>query len=474
MSSLDPSTRDQREGILGPLFRLAQFVARATDTALERASRLLGSTGGLTTGWLLLLFALAAYSVFAPFDLSRLVTGDALYPVHMLHFPFLEFRPPPSNNLFPDVMVHWALNPFIPEALSQKLVAGWLLFAATVLIIGVFRGPLAALVIAALLFLTGFGAVDSTSHYTLPLTVLAFQLVRNRWVQGVILFASVFSDLLFLLPAALLILRRGEEDRLIERLAICFVAGVLNMLHSEFSQVLPGIALAVFLFWSAALVARVFALERVMALAVTALLVALTLSGVEAIRYAIPVAACFALLLFDDRVLTFDWRAPAGLLLSLGIFAVTVNPAHLDLLNRQYDCLLDFLSEAGINTIAADHWTAKPLYFAALEREQELIITQMNFVADTNDYWMAPYDNSGAPTRHAFRSNTVCADIWDAVSFPQQNCSQDAVAPIVERQAICNGLEVFSYDRPIPGTYVPRPESKLASIWTNVGEYFSR
>lgn len=464
-----------RDGVLGQVFRLAQWISAITETGLNYADRIMQPWWAQSLGWVLLLAGLAIYSLIQPFDLSRLMTGDALYPVHMLHFPFLDFRPPPSNNLFPDVIVHAILNPFIPDPLTQKLVAGWTLLAGMVIAIGVFSGPLAALVIMALLSLTGFGAIDTTSHYTLPLCVLLYELARrSRWAQGLVLFASVFSDLLFLLPASLLVLRRGEENRLTERVIICFLAGVLNILHSEFSRVLPGIAVAVIVFWAAALAARVFRLERVMAVAVTLALAAMSVGGVEAIRYAVPVAASFALLLFVSRQPSFDWRPVAALVIAFEIFAFTVNPTHLNLLNSQYDCLLKVLKARNITVIAADHWTAKPLYFAALQRNQNLTITQMDFVKDMNDYWMAPYENSGQPTRFSFRSNTVCADIWKLVAAPQLNCSQDTVAPVISREPICNGLELFEYDRNVPDTYIPRPTNKLQSIVNNLTEYFSR
>lgn len=459
-------------GLFAPLRRWGAAFDRWLVDRLAGAGRWVDTPFGLTALFAAILAGLAIYSFgVAGFDLSRFVTGDALYPVQVQHFPVLAFRPPPSNELFPDVLVHLALGPFIADPLWQKIVAGWILYAGMIFAIAWYKGPLAAGLVAGILALTGFGFLDSTSHYTLPLTLLVFQVVRQRFWNGAVLFVIVFSDLLVLLPLIVLLLSEEENKWWPERIAIIALAYCGNAFYSEFSESLMKITLLLPAFGVAALAAKYFGLLRSFAIALAGILPLMGVLGLGAIRYDVAVAACFVLValpMAPKRGL--DWRVLALPVVALGIFTTTASAERLDLHNAQYDCLLDLLADRGITVLAADHWVAKPLYFAALARGQELTITQTDFAEGDSSNWMAPHAFAGAPTPHAVKSDTICSYIAETNAF----CSQADVAPVVKAEKVCNGLEFYTYSQNMPLHYQPPAGNKLQSVLRNLSAYVSK
>jgi len=453
-------------------FRSAAASAGAlVERQVDRLARLMNTQAVAAGGAAAVLLALALYSLLvAGFDLSRFMTGDALYPVQVQLFPLLEFRPPPSNNLFPDVLVHLAIGPFVADPLWQKMIAGWVLFGGMMVAIGAFKGPAVAVAVSAVLALTGFGFLDTTSHYTLPLTVLAFQLVRNRLGNNFILFIVVFSDLLVLLPLIVLVLLQGDDRRLPERIAIVALAYLGNAFYSEFSEALMKITLFLPFFALGALAARHFGMLRLFAMAVTAALVVLAIAGLEAERYALAVAASMLVVLAPNVRRSVPIIPAAFSLIALGIFAGTADAARLDLHNRQYDCLLNELNSRDSSVLAADHWVAKPLFFSARARGQALTIAQTDFAEGDSSNWMAPHAFAGEPTPFAVKSNTICGYI----SEPNAFCTRENIAEIVSRINICEGLELITYAREVPIDYQPQAASKAESVLRNLGAYLEK
>lgn len=449
---------------------IADACSNILESSLAFCNRYIRKTVVQDISWVLILIALGVYSIFNGFDLSRFVTADALYPVQMLDFSLLSYRPPPSNNLFPDVALHAIVNIFTTDALVQKLIVGWILLALTVICIGITRGATAALVVGGMLFLVGFGAVDSTSHYTLPLMVLAFQLTRHRGLQNIVLLLIVFSDLLVLLPLSVLVLKNGGEDRLLERLAIIVLAGTANVLHSEFSPVLPKLVVAVGVIWTGALIARFFKLERVMSFGVIAALAVVCALGLLEVRYAVPVAASFALILFEKQSNTFNWRYIAIPAVALGIFTFTADPSRLNAFTAQFDCLLDELAEQKIETITTDHWVSKPLYFAAKAKGQKLHIVQIDYEDRAQSDWMAPLSFLKGQSLYGVKSHTMCDDLSLAAPF----CIQEEFAEVASSQLLCDGLEFFTYNQIVPNNKTTVPGNKFEAIGYNLNNYLGK
>lgn len=420
---------------------------------------------------IVILIGLGAYSFFVGgFDLSRFVTGDALYPVQVQLFPILEFRPPPSNNFFPDVMVHMAIGPFIADPLWQKMVAGWVLFTGMLVALYMAKGPLTAFAVVGVLALSGFGFLDSTSHYTLPFCVLAYQLVRHRFLNAIILFLIVFSDLLMLLPLSILLIQEDERDRLLERFLIIGLAVAGNAFYGEFSESFMQIAVLAPVFFVVAFVARTLGFLRLMAIAMAVGLPIMVMMGAAEERYALAVAAAMIVVLAPNIRGSFPWLPAGFVAASLAIFTFSADAERYDLHEAQYDCLLNTLDQRGIANLAVDHWVAKPLYFAARAKKQDLMITQVDFRDNDSSNWMAPLSFAGTPTPIAVKSNTICGYIEEPNAF----CTRDKVAKITSNEPICNGLELITYAQPVPIHYQPQPENKLASVIANLSAYLGK
>lgn len=442
---------------------------RRVDGALA-PERLDGVRHGALVATLLLaltLALLAAFNLRHGFDMFDFVHADSLYPVQMLDFGLLEFRPPPPNRLFPDVALHWLAQPFLPDPLAQKLAVGAALFAATLFFTAMVKGPLALALLAAILVSNGFEVLVSATHYSLPLLVLLYQMARGgRW-QVPVLFALTFVNPLILLPLAFLLVAPDRVSAHGMRALAVLAALALNTLYSEFSVTIVQIV-ALFPFWYAGVwLARRLGLKHLTAASICVLLPLAALAGLVHARYAVPVAASVLVLMFPMRRAAFDWRALAFPLLAVAIFAATADWRRHDRLQAAYDCLADELAARGIPVIAAGHWTAKPLYFAAKKAGLKLTITQTDFDRNISHPWMAPHAFYGEKTHWAVRDDDTCALIDPSATY----CGQASVAAVAETVPVCGVFELYRYETMVPEHHVARPAGKIEAIGHNLMHY---
>lgn len=414
----------------------------------------------------LTLALLAIFNLRQGFDIFNFVHADSLYPVQMLDFGLLEFRPPPPNRLFPDVALHWLAQPFLPDPLMQKLAVGAMLFAATLFFTAMVKGKLALALLAAILVSSGFEVLVSATHYSLPLLVLLYQAARGPW-QVPVLFALTFVNPLVLLPLAFLLVDKDRASAHGWR-ALAVLAGLaLSTLYSEFSVTIVQIV-ALFPFWYGGVwLARRLRLQHLAAAALCVLLPLAALAGLVHARYALPVAASVLVLMFPTRRAAFDWRALAFPVLAVAIFAATADWRRHDRLQAAYDCLAEELSSRNITVIAAGHWTATPLYFAAKKAGLTLTITQTDFARNISHPWMAPHDFYGERTHWAVRDDDTCALIDTSATY----CGQASVAQVAESVPVCGVFNLYRYETMVPEHHVARPAGKIEAIGHNLMHY---
>jgi len=443
----------------------------ANERVLSAVAVLLSRRGFLDMLAISLLLAVGVYSAFHGYELWRLINGDTVFAVHVQSFPALAYRPPPSNGLFPDVFVHLLVAPLIADPLAQKLTVGWLLLVGSILLIGLRKGPLAALGVAALFSLSGFEYVDSTSHYSLPLMLLAYQMARPAWLKHSLLLLITFSDVLIVVPLIVLLLTERDQPPIWQSIVIAGIGGFAGeVLYSEFSLSLLQISVVAPVFAIGAVIANRLGLLKLMCVLFGVMLVVGAASGLLSGRYAYTVAACLLLVYLPDQKWQMNWRYLALPGALLGLFAATASATQLDADARQLDCFVDLLQERQIANIATDHWMSKPLDMAVRAKGHELSIAQVDFADNATDLWMAPYAFAGVPSRHALRNPRICSIINDDADF----CGQDSVAPVSSVETVCEGLELFTYSELVPAHYSPVPDSKLSSIQSNFKHYVGR
>jgi hypothetical protein len=443
----------------------------ANESVLDAAMRLLSRQRVLDVLTIALLLAVGIYSAFHGFELWRLINGDQVFAVHVQSFAALEYRAPPSNGLFPDVLLHLMVAPLISDPLTQKLTVGWLLAIASILFIGLRKGPMAALAVAVLLSLSDFEYVDSTSHYSLPLMLLMYQLARPVWLKHSLLLLITFSDVLIVIPLIALFLTERDQPPLWQSFVIVAIGSFAGeVVYSEISRSLLKVSIVAFVFAIGAVIANRFGLLKLMCVLFGLMLVAGAIAGIFDTRYAYPVAMCLLLVFLPTRNWTMNWRylaLPAAL---LGVFAATASTTQLHADARQFDCFLDLLQARHIDSIATDHWMSIPLDMAARKRGQSLSIAQVDFTENRTDLWMAPYAFAGVPTRYGLRNPRICTMIGNDTDF----CGQDAVAPVITVESVCEGLELFTYADPVPSWYSSPPANKLDSILGNFRHYLDK
>lgn len=453
------------------LFRHIASFGTKSDQAVARVAAVLAQPRVRDGLIVLLVVIFAAWNLLYPFDLWYIMNGDTLFPVQAQYYGIFDFRPPPSSNVFPDMLLHLALAPVLPDPLWQKQAVGWLLFLGMLTLVGMRKGVPAAALIVALYTLSGFHFIDSTSHYALPALLLLYHLSRPRWLRLSMLALVVFSDVLIVLPVIVLLLEDRDDVPLWQSLlAIALGALIGEVFYSELSASLMEIAVVAPAFAVAALIAKRLGLLPLMCVGLAIALVVGVLSGLLAARYVLPVVASFVVIYSTDRPWRWNWRLLALPAAMAAIFTTTVNagPYFADL--ARYNCFLDALVARNITNIAADHWTAPILDIESRQRGQALTITQVDFEDNATDLWMAPYDMAGRPTRFAIRNDDVCARIANHPDY----CSQLAAAPVVSVERVCDSLDLVTYDATIPANHRSRPMGKLDSLIHHIRHYLGK
>lgn len=413
---------------------------------------------------------LAGFSLHRGFDAADMVSSDALYLFQMLDTPLLEYRPPPPNRLFPDVAVHALIMPFGGDLLHQKIVAGILLFTLSAMFIGLYKGQIAFALYIAMTVSCGFGFLNSGYHYSLPLTLLLYQLARRTRLDGVVLFLVVFSDVLLLMPMAMMFVRREERRDAPRTLAMVLAAVVAGVVYSEFSEAIADFAIVLPFFCGIVAIAYRIGQLKALIVACCALMPLGAMFGLIPARYALPVSTTMLLLLFETRRPSFDWRYLAVPAIVTTIAVMTIDRGRYDRLDTAYTCLVNEIAQRGISTVAVEYWTARPLFYKATQVGTPLTITQMDFAENDSDAFMAPYSFYGKPTQWSVKNLDTCRTDDKGPKY----CNQSAVEPLTRHQSVCGMFELYQYRDTVPKQYYPPPASKTESILRHLHIYVQK
>jgi hypothetical protein len=273
-----------------------------------------------------------------------------------------------------------------------------------------------------------------------------------------------------LIPLMVLLLDPAGASRFKTRAVIAAVAFGAAALYADFGVSVVQLAVILPLWAAVLLVAQRYGLREALLLAITVALIAGAVAGLVPGRYALPVAAALIVVLAPDVTRAFNWRyaaVPAALTV---IFLATVDTSRAREITSDFDCLAATLAERGITNVAAEHWTAKPLYFAARQRGSALTITQTDFAEGDNQPWMAPYSFFGAPTKWAVRSDEACRRVND----DPVACGQQSLAPVESQEDICRAFTLYAYEKAVPLRYEPRPVDKLDAIQRQFRAYVEK
>ena len=439
------------------------------STHLVPAHRFRLALGGLDMVAIGLLAVLGLGGLVHHYDAGWLLSGDALYPIQMLETPALEYRPPTPNRLFPDIMVHALVQLFATDFLTQKIVAGSILLLLVSVAVSITKGKEATLATLAITCACGFGCFDSTSHYSLPISIVLFQAVRRADLRLAVLFVIVFSDPMVLLPLSILALREERMPTQAEWL-VTGAAFLLTTLYSEFSLSAVHVIL-LFPAWTAGFwFARRLGLLGPACIAVCGVLVLASWVGIIPARYSLPVTASIALLFFETRLQAPDIRAflwPAAI---VALFLATLDTTRAQRLTADFDCLGATLASRGIEAVAADHWTAKPLALSDAAAGRTTRITQISFDDGRYHPWMSPHSSYGPATVWAVGNRDTCAVITPEARY----CGQANTAPVVSKEPVCGIFDLYRYAVPLPLVPEPRPAGKWAAIDRNFMLYVDK
>jgi hypothetical protein len=414
----------------------------------------------------LLLLIVAIRGVLSPYDVAAMMTADATYGIHMLEVPLLEFRPPPPNRLFPDVMLHALIRPLGLDLVSQKIIVGVAIFIVTAWLIGMYKGIGVLVAYLAITTCAGFGFLNSVEHYSLPLTFLLYQLAGRRALRAVLLFVAVFCDLLIVLPLIVYLFEKAAPADRRWIVALAIAAMIAAILYAELAAILVPFAailpVVTFVAWWASRRGVLMSLCAV----VGAVLLVVALTGHHA-RYSLPMLGVLLLIYTPTTVPRINWRAFAAPVAIVLVFLVTHERRLNNGLDSEMRCLADTLQQQGIDNVAVEYWTARPLHFELVRRGRALTLTVVDFNDGDTDPFMAPYAFYGAPTFWGILNHHTCVN----VDSHSKHCAQALVAEVISRQQVCNSFELFRYATPIPPRFEGRPAGKLPSLRRNFLNY---
>jgi hypothetical protein len=291
-----------------------------------------------------------------------------------------------------------------------------------------------------------------------------------------VLAIGVFSEPLLLIPFAFVAWTLEPRERN-AALAVGAVMLVLATIHSEFSVELSKFYVAIVPFYISVAIARRMGLEK--AYAAVLILFFLELAAVDMLptRYSVPVSTSLLFCLLPVRRLPGTifgraFAAAAPLAAIVAIFLLTLDRSAYASQEADLDCMLGALHNRGIETVAVDHWTAKPLDVAAHRSGRPITITQTDFEDEDVHMWLAPLAFFGKPTPYALRNAEVCL----RESGNPKYCNQDHLgkARIVSTEPLCGRFTLYRYDGTVPENYRPRPDGKLQSAALHLVEYLDK
>ncbi len=437
---------------------------RIDDTLVHLCRQSATWVGGRV--WATMALVLAIYIAVGftyPLDLANLLTGDSLYPVQMGGHSLLDYRPPPPNRLFPDVAVHALIGPWIEDPLTAKIVAGAALFSATLLAIGWFKPLPAFFIAAALMGWPGFTSLNSATHFTMPLLIILVQLAsRNRFLDAAAFALAAFFNILAVLPLAILLFDGRYQNRMIVRTMAIGFGIAAAALYSDFGRAFFDLAFVLPVWFALFACAYWAKAVRPLALLIGVAMLAATPLGLMYERYAVPVAISMLMALTPIVTPNFDWRRFALPLVLVATILVTGQTANADRMRDDFSMVARELHQRGITVVATDHWTSKPLYFAAKAAGYDIAITQTNFVENFSHAWMAPYSFVGSPTPWALRSWYSC--VGGPAPNDPRNCEQGSLTEIATQTELGDRFTLYRYVEAVPRHYQPPPESKVQAI----------
>ena len=256
-------------------------------------------------------------------------------PTHCIQYKsrdyaWLSYRPPPSNNIFPDVLLHTVVAPFIDNPLQQKVWAGAALIFISALFIGWRQGLAVVVTFFAMYATTEFYFFDTTAHFALPLCLALFLAARPQLVEAAIVVCRcVFRSVVTITPGGLLHRQAPPATRATTRLdhyrrvrlqrALFGVQPFFGETNTGSARFLPG-----------SLHCCPVAAEYIsFCLVVSVVFTLATAFEWLPSRYAITTAAALILFLFPfpARSTAADWRLLALPLAVIGIFLSQLNTA---------------------------------------------------------------------------------------------------------------------------------------------------
>lgn len=464
-----------------------RLVTSMADLSQDLASRVRGDAIDrrlVLAGLAVVIGAMALAALLTGVDAGMFLNADTLYPVQFVEGNWLQYRPPPSNNWFPDVLVHWLVKDLPLDPLWQKLLVGGLLFLASALLIASRQGSVGLLVFLAAYSVAGFYFFDSTAHFSLPLCLMLWLLVTSTPVRHAVLFLSVFSDLLFLIPFSVMRITgvglvgrsRPPAREVVTEVVLIIAAIILNSIVSEFNSGLVKLLLVLALFAASLVLVSRWQVAHLFCLLTALMLLAGSAAGLPT-RYVAPIAACLLLLLVAERGQA-HWSMPgavdlAAVAVVMAVFFVGLDTAPARQLQERFACLSDTLRDRGIKAVATDHWTTKPLYFAGFSRGAEgqgESIAQVDFEEGDAHVWMGPHNLFGPPTRWAVHNRYGCALFTNKAKY----CGQSRLRQVLRSERVCEIFDLIEYESPVPDPQLKKPGGKVGFAIFHLKAYWAK
>ena len=162
-----------------------------------------------------------------------------------------------------------------------------------------------------------------------------------------------------------------------------------------------------------------------------------------------------------------DFKRGLGLLFNISVLlsALIVNTDKLESIidesRSQYECLSREIDSRGINIVALDYWTSKPLYYASKTRVKPIVIDYQLWEPFP---WISPLNWGSGATKHFLQR-------LDCTGF-DKHCNKEFVETHAKsNEEVCGKFSLYTLDSEYRFS---GPQTKWESLQTNLVRNFNK
>jgi hypothetical protein len=409
--------------------------------------------------FLYLCYSIAAFYIFSDQSLD-FITSDSLYLVALEKFGIFDFSPPPSTYYFPDFFLYFLTKGVLSDPFQRLIASGFVQLFLLVFIFRFYSNYFFNFIFISILLVFSPSLSITISFHLLSIVLFFIILSAPKKYKNIFLITLGLMDPLVLLAWSIVSFAKvvksntyepREQAALMISWLLCYLNGDLHPAHNK---MLVMLVLALF----ASSFARHFQLSTrlkryldlvteigTFRIIMCAVIVAMLIAN-QPDRYVIPLMG-MALLnpakkpdienFFAQNF--FLKLTPLILVIISFVFSFQALSSKIDQYLKNYDCLINSLSQDKIQSVATDYWLSK---FILIRSNEAIRVMSFNFERGRPYIWISPYKMASQEISYFIMRNKC--DIGPI------HCNSDWIKSVARREKyLCEDYSLFTAFKPI-------------------------